>query len=111
VEYQSVSVQPDGRTVTTEYVADYLGHLALVVGNTGLMAPVSIRKVDSRTVEAAYIRGLKPVAVSRRVVSKNGLAMTITTTSLSDSGAHHVNVGVYRKAKSAKQGLLQDARH
>ena len=110
VEYQSVSVQPDGRTVTTEYVADYFGHLALVVGNAGLMTPVSIRKLDSRTVEAAYMRGFKPVAVSRRVVSRNGLVMTITTTSLSDSGARHVNVGVYLKAKPVKQGQLQDAR-
>jgi hypothetical protein len=110
VEYQSVAVQPDGRTVATEYVADYFGHLAMVVGNAGLMAPVSIRKVDSRTVEAAYIRGFKPVAVSRRVVSRNGLAMTITTTSLSDSGARHVNVGVYLKAKPVNQDRLQDAR-
>jgi hypothetical protein len=110
VKYQSVAVQPDGRTVNTEYVADYLGHLAMPVGNAGLMAPVSTRKVDSRTVEAAYIRGFRPVAVSRRVVSRNGLVMTITTTSLSDSGARHMNVGVYLKAKPVKQGRLQDDR-
>jgi hypothetical protein len=101
VEYQSVAVQPDGRTVTTKYVADYFGHLALVLGNQGLMAPVSTRKIDSRTVEAAYMRGFKPVAVSRRVLSRNGLVMTITTASVSDSGARHVNVGVYLKAKPA----------
>jgi hypothetical protein len=110
VEYQSVAVQPDGRTVTTEYVADYFGHLALVVGNAGLMVPVSIRKVDSRTVEAAYIRGFKPVALSRRVVSRNGLMMTITTTYLRDSGARHVNVGVYLKARPVNHGRPQDAR-
>lgn len=110
VVYQSVAVQPDGRTVATEYVADYSGHLAMVVGNAGLMAPVSIKKVDSRTVEAAYIRGFKPVAVSRRVVSRNGLVMTITTTYPSDLGARHINVGVYLKTKTLKQGLLQDAR-
>ena len=101
VEYQSVAVQPDGRTVTTGYVADYFGHLALVLGNQGLMAPVSTRKIDSRTVEAAYMRGFKPVAVSRRVLSRNRLMMTITTVSVSDSGARHVNVGVYLKAKPA----------
>jgi hypothetical protein len=101
VEYRSVAVQPDGRTATTEYVADYFGHLALVVGNAGLMAPVSIKKVDSRTVEAAYIRGFKSAAVSRRVVSRDGRVMTITTTSRSDSGARHVNVGVYLKAEPA----------
>jgi hypothetical protein len=110
VEYRSVAVQPDGRTVTTEYVADYFAHLALAQGNAGLMAPVSIRKLDSHTLEVAYMRGLKPVAVSRRVVSRNGLVMRITTTSLSDSGARHVNVGVYLKGKPIKPDPLQDAR-
>jgi hypothetical protein len=105
VQYRSVSVQRDGRTITTEYVADYLGHLAMVLGNAGMMAPVSVTRIDSCTVEASYMRGFKAVAVSRRVLSRNGLVMTITTTSRSESGGQLVNVGVYLKAKSAKEEL------
>lgn len=45
-------------------------------------------------------------AISRRVASRDGLVMTITTTSLSDSGERHVNVGVYLKANPVKQDVL-----
>jgi hypothetical protein len=100
VAYRSVSKQQDGHTTTAEYVADYSGHLAMVVGNAGLMAPVSVRRIDSHTVEASYMRGFKAAAVSRRVVSKNGLILTITTTSLGESGIQQSKVGVYNKTKS-----------
>jgi hypothetical protein len=103
VAYRSVSKHQDGHTTTAEYVADYSGHLALVVGNAGLMAPVSVRRIDSHTVEASYMRGFKAAAVSRRVVSENGLILTITTTSLGESGVQHSKIGVYDKAKSRTQ--------
>jgi hypothetical protein len=84
ISYRSTSTQRDGRTTTAEYVADYLGHLALVVGDSGMMSPVSVKRIDARTVEATYMRGFKVMAVSRRVVSPDGLVMTITTTSRSE---------------------------
>jgi hypothetical protein len=68
------------------------------------MAPVSVRRIDSHTVEASYMRGFKTAAVSRRVVSKNGLVLTIITTSSGESGIEHSKVGVYDKSKSRTDG-------
>jgi hypothetical protein len=48
------------------------------------------------------MRGFKVMAVSRRVVSPDGLVMTITTTSRSESGASAVNVGRYAKQQGVK---------
>jgi hypothetical protein len=103
IRYRSVSVLPDGRSATAEYLADYLGNLAMVVGDAGMMVPVSVRRIDPYTVEATYIRGLKPVAVSRRVVSPDGSVMTITTSSPGQSAPALANVGVYVRVAAPVQ--------
>lgn len=95
ISYRSVSTLLDGRSATAEYLADYQGNLAMVVGDAGMLVPVSVRRIDPYTVEATYIRGFKPVAVSRRVVSLDGSVMTITTHSPDQPSPGLANVGVY----------------
>lgn len=95
ISYRSVATRADGRSATAEYLADYSGNLAMVVGDAGMLVPVSVRRIDPYTVEATYIRGFKPVAVSRRVVSPDGSVMTITTNSPGAAAPALANVGVY----------------
>ena len=68
-----------------------------MVAAGGLMAPVSLQRLDERTVVASYKRGMQVVATSRRVVSRNGRVMTITTVSPDKDGRSVTNVGVYEK--------------
>jgi hypothetical protein len=63
-----------------------------------MLLPVSLQQVDSNTVVATYSRALQVVATSRRVVSRDGRFMTITTTSRDRSGKNITNVGVYKKS-------------
>ncbi len=97
VHYRSMTTYADGRLANSEYVAEYDGRQVVVTGSRGLMLPVSLKRVNSNTVVACYMEGLQVVATSRRVVSKNGRTMTITTSSRDRSGKSITNVGVYEK--------------
>ncbi len=97
VHYRSTTTYADGRSANSEYVAEYDGRQVVVAGSRGLMLPVSLKRVDSNTVVAYYTEGLQVVATSRRVVSKDGRTMTITTSSRDRSGKSVTNVGVYEK--------------
>jgi hypothetical protein len=100
VHYRSETTYANGASSSSQYTADYAGAESIVTGSIGLMTPVSLRRLDSRTVQASYVRALKPVATSRRVVSKDGRIMTITTTSEDKDGNVVTTVGVYEKASS-----------
>ena len=102
ISYRSVSTLADGRSATAEYVADYLGNLAMVVGDAGMLVPVSVKRIDPYTVEATYIRGFKAVAVSRRVLSLDGSVMTITTYSPGQAAPVLANVGVYVRSAAPR---------
>jgi len=93
IHYRSETTLNGGRIVSTEYTADYSGGLAVVVGSASLMAPISLRRIDDRTVDCSYMRGPKVVATSRRVVSTDGATMTITTV----DGAAGTNVAVFTR--------------
>ena len=95
VHYQSDSMFANGRTVHTEYTADYEGNQAIVMGTRGLMLPVFLKRIDSRTVVASYTKDLVIVAVSRRVVSEDGQTMTITTDSRDSSGKTVTSIAVF----------------
>ena len=101
IRYRSETVDADGRTTTAEYVAGYDGKEAIVKGSFGLLLPVSLKRVDSNTVEASYMRGFQVVATSRRVVSKDGRVMTVTTTSKDKDGNSITHIGVYDKTEAA----------
>jgi hypothetical protein len=77
--YLSETAFKSGEHVKVQYDAQYDGHLAMVSGDNGVLAPVAVTRIDYKTVEAQYKRGFKVVAIARRVVSDDGSSMTITT--------------------------------
>ena len=97
IHYRSDTTYRNGRTAHSEYTADYSGRQVLVWGNHGLLLPVSLKRIAPRTVIASYFQSFQVVAISRRVVSRDGRRMTITTTSKQRSGRWVETIGVYRK--------------
>jgi hypothetical protein len=81
VHYRSDATYANGVTAHSEYTADRNGKQTLVMGNHGMLLPMSLKRSNSRLVLASYTKGLQVVATSRRVVSKDGWRMTITTIS------------------------------
>lgn len=99
IRYRSDTTYASGITAHSEYTADYNGKSSLVMGNRGMLLPVSLKRSSPRLVLASYTRGSQVVATSRRVVSKDGRRMTITTISKDRTGADVVTVGVYEKQR------------
>ena len=99
IHYRSETTYSDGITAHSEYTANYGGRQVLVVGDRGLLLPVSLKRADSHTVIASYMRGLQVVATSRRVVSRAGKRMTITTVAKDPSGKSVTYIGAYEKAR------------
>ena len=97
VHYKSDTVFDNGQTTHAEYTADYDGNQVMVTGANRLMLPVSLKRVDSRTVVASYTKFLRVVATSRRVVSEDGRRMTITTTLKDKYGKEVTTIGVYKR--------------
>jgi hypothetical protein len=97
VRYKSDAVYANGKTVHSEYTADYDGNQAIVMGTHGMMLPVILKRIDSNTVVASYTKYLQVVATSRRVVSEDKRFMTVTTTSKDSSGKSVTTIGVYKR--------------
>jgi hypothetical protein len=97
VRYRSDATYANGSKVHSEYTADYNGNQAIVMGAHGMMLPVFLKRLDPYTVVASYTKSLMVVATSRRVVSRDGHLMTITTTSKDASGKPITTIGVYEK--------------
>lgn len=95
IRYRSRTTLANGRSTQAEYTAEYNGKETIVMGAAGMLAPVSLKRVDSNTVVASYSRALQVVATSRRVVSKNGRVLTVTTVSKDSGGNTVTNTGVY----------------
>jgi hypothetical protein len=98
IHYRSEIKHAGGKTSVTEYTAGYEGSLSMVSGPAGVMAPVALKRLDARTVEASYVRGLKVVATSRRIASPDGKSMTVTTISSGPDGQPYTNVAVFKRA-------------
>lgn len=97
IHYRSETRYANGVTAHSEYTADYNGKQSLVMGNRGMLFPVSLKRSNSHLVLASYTKGLQVVATSRRVVSKDGRRMTITTISKDWTGADVLTVAVYER--------------
>ena len=98
VRYRSETTYADGHSSRSEYTASFDGREAIVMGSGGLLLPVALKRLDAYTVVATYKRGGQTVATSRRVVSRDGRKMTITTNSPDQSGKNVLSIGVYDKA-------------
>lgn len=97
VWYQSATTYKNGAAMHTEYTAHYDGRQAMVKTDRGFLLPVSLKRIDARTVEASYSRGFQIVATSRRVVSPDGTTMRITTVSKDAAGKTVKTVGFYKR--------------
>jgi len=97
VHYRSDAIYANGSTAHSEYTADYNGKQSLVMGNHGMLLPVSLKRSNPRLVLASYTQGFEVVATSRRAVSKDGRRMTILTMSKDRTGADVTTLGVYEK--------------
>jgi len=99
IHYHSDTTGADNRVTQADYVADYSGKEATVRGVAGILAPVSLQRLDANTVVASYIHGGQVIATSRRSISKDGRIMTISTTSKDKDGNSVTNTGVYERAR------------
>ena len=97
VWYQSATAYKNGAAMHAEYTARYDGKQAMVRTERGFLLPVSLARIDARTVEASYSRGFQVVATSRRVVSPDGKTMRITTISKDATGRNVKTVGIYKR--------------
>jgi hypothetical protein len=97
IRYQSDAIYKNGSEMHAQYTAGYDGKQAMVLSAHGMLLPVSLKRIDSRTVVASYMRGLQVVAISRRVVSADGKQMTITTTSRQKTRESVRTIGIYIK--------------
>jgi len=108
VRYRSETTYADGHASRSEYTAGYDGKEAIVMGSGGLLLPVSLKRLNAGTVVASYMRGMQVVATSKRVVSKDGRLMTITTISPDKSGKKITTIGVYEKSNDLAAGMDKD---
>jgi hypothetical protein len=97
IRYRSDGTYTNGATAHAQYTAKYDGRQVIVMGSHGILLPVFLKRIDSHTVIASYTKAFQVVARSRRVVSKDGRQMTITTTSKDQSGRSVTTFGVYQK--------------
>jgi len=102
IRYRSDTTYNNGASTYSQYTVDYDGKQAIVMGARGMMLPVFLRRIDSNTVVASYTKELQVVATSRRVVSKDGRLMTVTTTSKDESGKSVTSVAVFDRADIAR---------
>jgi hypothetical protein len=101
IRYRSDTTLANGSSTYSEYIADYNGKQAIVMGAHGMLLPVSLKRTNANTVVASYTKSLQVVATSRRIVSQDGKLMTITTTSRDQSGKTVTNVGIYERTGHA----------
>ena len=94
---RSDSTYASGRKSRAEYTADYNGKQKVVMGDHGLLLPVSLKRIDARTVVASYTRGLQVFATSRRVISSDGRRMTITTRFSDQDRKSVMTIGLYER--------------
>jgi len=99
VRYHSKTTYANGTTTQAQYVAYYNGKQAAVMGDRGFLLPVSLKRINSRTVLASYMRGMQLIASSRRVVSPDGRSMTVTTKSRSSPGKSATTMGWYERVR------------
>jgi len=106
IHYRSDTTYANGAMTRAEYTANYDGKQAIVMGTHGMLLPVFLKRVDRHTVVASYTKALQVVARSRRVVSKDGMVMTITTTAKDKAGKSITTIGVYQKAVERKSSYV-----
>ena len=92
----------DGKSTTIQYVASYDSVEYPVTGSLQFDA-IAMKKIDDFTAEAHLSHAGKEIASVRRVISEDGLTMTVTFRKMSVSGDEVTNVSVFDKEVDAVQ--------
>jgi hypothetical protein len=96
IKYTSSGTDAEGKPIASTYTADYDGKENTVAGSKD-WAPVVLKRIDMRRLEASYRKLGKVRAVATTVVSTDGKTLTITTVVQNPKGYSFKNVGVYEK--------------
>jgi hypothetical protein len=107
VHYRSETTYAKQGVRVAEYTARYDGGVSIVTGLSGVLAPVSLRRLNANLVQASYFSGMQVVGTSRRQLSTDGRTMTVTTTYRVPQGRRVRAVAVFRRAvEGAASGRL-----
>ena len=92
----ATGVDSQGKAVAIEWTLVDDGKDRPVTGNPD-MDMLSIKRIDSHTVESTHKRAGKVVATAKRTVSKDGKTLTISTKGTNAKGQAINNVQVFEK--------------
>jgi len=98
VRFRHTTVSRDGKRNVTEFVASYGGGEAKVTGSSRYDT-VSLKAVDERTVEQTFRLKGEVTVRAKRVISADGLRMTITAGGTNPDGRKFVNTLVYDRIR------------
>lgn len=96
VKFTSDQVNAQGRSLHVTFVAEYDGKDYPVTGDPNRDA-IFMKRIDAYATETTNRKDGKITTSSRRVVSKDGKTLTITTTGTNPQGQPVHNVMVYDK--------------
>src|SRR4029079_10729250 len=85
----------DGKTATIQYIASYDSVEYPITGSLQFDA-IAMKKIDDFTAEARLSHAGKEIVSARRVISEDGLTMTVTFRT-NVSGGEVTNVSVFEK--------------
>ena len=97
IKATSEGVNPEGQPIATQYAASYDGQETPVTGTGAPYDMIALKRIDASTVELTTKKDGKVVSKGKRVVSKDGKVMTVTTTGTNAKGEPTNNVMVYDK--------------
>ena len=89
-------VNADGTRTTTQYTANFDGKDNPLTGSQ-IADTVSLKRIDARTTDRTDKKGGKVAQTLRRVVSKDGKTMTVTTKGTNAQGQAVNNVAMFEK--------------
>ncbi len=90
------SVDAEGKTTSFTYTAKFDGKDYPITGSETYDA-IALKRINDHTSQASLKKSGKVVTNARRVVSKNGKTMTLTTAGTNAKGQKTKNVAVYEK--------------
>jgi hypothetical protein len=96
VKYTLKGIDAEGKPMLVQYSAKYDGKDYPVTGSPDFDT-IALKRIDAASAEATLKKGGKVVQTSKRVVSKDGKTLTLTTTGTNAKGQAINNVTVFDK--------------
>jgi hypothetical protein len=96
VRYTARGVDAEGKPVLIQYTAKFDGKDYPMTGNPD-SDMISLRRIDSSTVESTQKRGGKVVVTATRIVSRDGKVLTVKSKGTNAKGETINNVAVFDK--------------